>query len=734
MKIAGLLVIFDWSLGALQAVELPKSLWSRATAWLLVALVAIALARYGWRVLPRTRLHLIVVANLVAVGLATALADNRYLALFGDQNRYLGLTFTADMAILYAATTIAFRAGRDVRLLAAVVAAASGLVLAYALLQAAGLDPVRWSEDPRGRPFSSLGNPDVLGHLISLLIGLAVGAAAFGSDLSVRARGAAAAFAVAALGVGSLVATRGTALGLLAVVAAAPFVLARAGGIAALRSRLTLLAGAAAVLALAVVLTTSPLGARVRDTLAGTGVTADRLVVYQAAFEGFRARPVLGYGPDSFGAVFALHSPPETARVLGTSVADDSAHNWVLHALATTGIVGTLALAALACAQVVVGVRVMARSPALGAAIALGSAAYWAHGLVSVGSVAVDWWPWLGLGLVAALPKSSVAPLSPVRRLSPVVAWAAIGIALLLGAAGLNALQANQDARRTRVAPDAQSAQRFAERAVARDSGRADYWNELGRARFRGQDWPGSARAFEQATSRAPHVARYWSNLALARVRQVAAGDARARGPALAAAERAVQAQPNAPDPRARLAEVASALGEHQRAIAAASAAYELSGRREAYLPVLSRAHEAAGDLAGAIEWERRLVDGETSPASKLRLAQLHVAAGQPERARELLPPPRVAGVSFCGSRVCFLVTVSSVADLGASATDPARYRINGQPLPPGSSVTLERAGVVTVDLPAARRLFSGDRVEVSGLRDVFGTALIPDPASFTVP
>ena len=735
LKIAGLLVIFDWSLGALQAVELPKSLWSRTAAWLLVALVALALARYGWRVLPRTRLHLIVVANLVAAGLATAFADNRYLALFGDQNRYLGLTFALDMAILYIASAIAFRGGRDLRLLTGIVAAAAGLVLAYALLQAAGLDPVRWAHDPRGRPFSALGNPDVLGHLISLLLGVAVGVAGFGRELTRPARWAAGAFAVVALGVGSLIATRGTALGVLAIVVLAPVLLARAGGVGVLRSRAALIGGAAVAVALAVVLAVTPLGSRVRDTLGGSGVTADRLVVYETAFDGFRARPILGYGPDSFAIAFALHSPPETARVLSLALANDSAHNWVLHALATTGILGTLALATLAGVQIVASVRLAPRAPALGAAIALGSAAYWAHGLVSVGSVAVDWWPWLGLGLASGLGRGSAAmpPLAPVRRLQPVLASAAIAAAVLAAATGLNALLANQDARSARVVQDVPAALRFAERAVQRDGGRADYWNELGRARFRAQDWTGSARAFEQATSRSPHVARYWSNLALARLRL----GPTASEAALEAARRGVSAHPNSPAAHAAAAGVAAQLGDFAGAAAAYRRANELYPSGAAYYRELSDVLDRLGDHAGALAaFQRAIGVASLTDADRLRLAALHRAAGDLARAVQLVKPPKVAAADLaCApASLCLNVRFTSEVPLVLDPADPAsvsrpeNYQLDGRPLLQ-AEVQYDPAQLVArIRLPAGSPpARPGLRVRVLNVTNVFGQQLDPD-------
>ena len=66
IKIFGLVLIFDVS--GLQAFDFPKSLFSRATEWLLVGELIAAVAFYGPAILPRTRLHLAVAAFLLANG------------------------------------------------------------------------------------------------------------------------------------------------------------------------------------------------------------------------------------------------------------------------------------------------------------------------------------------------------------------------------------------------------------------------------------------------------------------------------------------------------------------------------------------------------------------------------------------------------------------------------------------------------------------------------------------
>src|SRR5438105_622323 len=90
IKVVGLILIFDP--GGLQAFDLPKSLLSRATSALIASALILLLVRFGSSVLPRTSLHL-AVAGLVAANLISAFfAQNTFIAFFGDQSRYLGLS------------------------------------------------------------------------------------------------------------------------------------------------------------------------------------------------------------------------------------------------------------------------------------------------------------------------------------------------------------------------------------------------------------------------------------------------------------------------------------------------------------------------------------------------------------------------------------------------------------------------------------------------------------------
>src|SRR5262249_305831 len=154
--------------------------------WVMVGVIAAAVLRYGLGVIPRSPLHIPVVGFVLVSALSALVGVDPYVGLYGDWDRYLGLTFVVDMAVLYVAIAGAYRRCADWALLGAAIALSAALALAYALIQWLGLDPISWSDSPAPRPFSTFGNADHFGHVLSGLFGLAAGVAAFGRPIALR--------------------------------------------------------------------------------------------------------------------------------------------------------------------------------------------------------------------------------------------------------------------------------------------------------------------------------------------------------------------------------------------------------------------------------------------------------------------------------------------------------------------------------------------------------------------
>jgi Flp pilus assembly protein TadD len=382
------------------------------------------------------------------------------------------------------------------------------------------------------------------------------------------------------------------------------------------------------VAVLAALLAYTPVGER--SFGAGAAPTVDRLFIYASAIDAFRERPLLGYGPDGFAVAYPRHRLDESGSVLGPARPQVSAHNWILQTVVSFGVLGLVAQLALLIAGTAALVRALARAPVFAAALLAGWSAFWAQGLVSVNFIGVDWFPWLALGSAAALTGQCVG--EPVTHRRAVLVATTAAAAVVLAASGVFAFGANRDGAvahaawekgPTEVAVDA------ARSAVARDPGRAHFWNALGLALERAERWAEAEAAYLEAAGRAPHRAPYWENLAWARSRQ---GPAHAAD-AIAAAERAQAVDPADPWASYTLAEMHRASGDCDKAIVAAWRAFSLYWHGPGFSRALGRAALCATDRAQSVAVLERVVWVDSSEIHGA-LAGLLLELGERERAR----------------------------------------------------------------------------------------------------
>jgi hypothetical protein len=531
--------------------DLPKSLASRALEWAAAGLVLGLLFTSGRAAVPRTRLHVAVLGVALVTATAAIFAAVPFVAVFGEQDRYLGLTYLLDMVVLYLAVAMAVRTDGDVGILLGAIVVAGVVDGGYAVMQTLGRDPFAWAADARGRPFATFGNPDQFGHFISVLFGVLVGAAVGATGPGRRA--VAVASAVGTLGLAAIVATRGTLVGVVA--AAAGIVTARRP-----TPRAALAGLALSVLVLAALLVT-PLGQRAVATVQ-SGVLPDRIPLWAIAGRATLARPLLGYGPDNFRAAFVGNRTADSLAILGPGP-QTSAHDWMLDTSAMTGLIGLAAVLVLVGLGTIELVRVARIRPAIGLALLGGWSAYWANGLVDVGSVAVGWYPWLAVGVAAALRGRRVAAAA-----RPMPRWLGVAIAIAVAVGivtGSRAFIANEEVWASAQAShfgDVEAAVILADRAAARDGGRADYWNRLGLALESQGRLTEAAAAYRTAASRQPYEPVYGSNVARALARGAPAGAVGAQDDAIAAARQAISVDPHTPFGHLVLAEIATRLGK----------------------------------------------------------------------------------------------------------------------------------------------------------------------------
>ncbi|MBN2007208.1 MAG: O-antigen ligase family protein [Anaerolineae bacterium] len=289
---------------------------------------------------------LIYAAVLVA---STLLSVNPLQSAQGDYDRMQGaLTLFCTLA-LFLMLSDRLRTPAQVGRLLAAIAWGSAPVTLYGLLQALNLDPLVWQVE--GPPvIGTLGRSNFVGAYLVLVLPVTVGCAWFASGKTWRAVYA----GLIAAQLACLVATmcRAAWLGILA-----------AGGVALLaamwRRGWRRLATAALCLGAA-----GLAGGLVALTLARglTGSVGARGLIWRTTWPLIAARPLLGYGPETYGQVFTTVFPPELVYLQGRAVVVDRAHNLILDTLAATGAAGLLAYAALTGTVLVAAVRAWMRS------------------------------------------------------------------------------------------------------------------------------------------------------------------------------------------------------------------------------------------------------------------------------------------------------------------------------------------------------------------------------------
>jgi O-antigen ligase/tetratricopeptide (TPR) repeat protein len=587
LKIAGIVLVFD-PVG-LQSFDYPKSLFSRGTEWLLVGLVLLAVLRFGIGVVPRTRLHFVVLLYVLAVAVSGLAGESTYVSLYGEQGSYLGLTFLGDMVVLYLALAIALRRLADWRPLAFTVIAVAVAASLYAIVQYVGADPIPWLTDPSIRPFSTLGNPNQLAHLLTIATGIGVGTVLFAPRRRVRI-GAALCCGLFLVTSG-LTGARSGLLGIAVVLIAAFWVAWRArGGRASLRATLTGVLAAAVLAGLALA---SPAGQRLTE-----GPLADRLLQYTVALAAFGDRPLFGYGPDQYQIGFIRNRPPQAVAILGVE-RPLWAHDFVLQALVTTGLLGAAALLLLiAQGSAALWTTGMSRAPEVAVPLLLAWVGYWSEALVTVSSASIDWFPWVALGIGAALVgrRDTIAHR---RSFGPLARGTLIAAACLGAISGVAAFRANHDAGSARLSlragPSTQAIAAAAS-AVRLDPGRADYWNWLGIASEAMGQVRDASVSYGQAVQRSGYVATYWANLARARA-ELSADSVDMRVAALDAARRAIEIDPYEPLVRQAVADTAFLLGDCDRALSEILVAYSLSRGDVGYISDLDRAAHCTTNL-----------------------------------------------------------------------------------------------------------------------------------------
>jgi putative inorganic carbon (HCO3(-)) transporter len=319
----------------------------------------IALGAWGWDMftrggkIRRTPIDWLILVFLTWVAISTIFSISPSTAFFGKYRRFEGLLSFINYAVLYfLVLQFADRPSR-IRQLAETLFWSGFIVAGYGLLQSIGRDPINWHQLPfeQFRPFSTYGNPDLLGGFLMFSLPIALALALAEENLWVRL------IYWIGFGINTYVwivcFTRGAWIGgfvglvLLIIIAVrhktkmqlvdlAPLGLTVAGGLAAI------------IKSLSSTNEVMNFGARFASIFKlGEGSGLTRTEIWQAAVSAIISSPqhfIMGFGPDTFRLVFPTYKPRAYTKDAGYLSVADNVHDYPLQLAAGIGVVGVALL------------------------------------------------------------------------------------------------------------------------------------------------------------------------------------------------------------------------------------------------------------------------------------------------------------------------------------------------------------------------------------------------------
>lgn len=320
-----------------------------------------------------------------------------------------GLWRVTVFVLLYLLVANAVRTRPRVLGILAGAAAAAVWVTAHGFLQVLGHDPVNWSFAFEGRPFASLGNPNILAGYLIIAIHFTIALTGGASSWPLRLSGTAAGFCC--LVCLALTQSKAAWLALLISGAVMGFCVVFSRLPAALkwtRVRKVLAAVISCLIVVSALLLAPAAVKRFHATWRGS--TAVRLVYWQGALGMFKSRPLMGAGIGTFHALFPQYRPPTFQSVSGAGHDTRHAHSEYVETLAERGVIGIGALLFLLCAITAVGLKALRKAESVSdrwilCGLLSGVAGLLAHGAVSVALryVVCPTYFWVALGLIVAM-------------------------------------------------------------------------------------------------------------------------------------------------------------------------------------------------------------------------------------------------------------------------------------------------------------------------------------------
>jgi O-antigen ligase len=492
---------YSWS--TYDAYVLPKLLVARI---LVIGLVGLFLARVLLTrkvVVKQTPLDLPLLAFVGSAALSTLFAYNQNVAVFGIYSRYDGLLTILTYAALFWLTVQALKNAGDARSLIWVLLASGYVVAVIAIFQSVSDSLRQGAVVPA---YGTLGQKNVLGAFLAMLCPLAYGELVAARSLGARVL-ALNAFAMCGIAL-YLTFSRSAWIG--AAMAAVVVVVWVRGP----RLRMGI-ASAAGVLLLAVGIAVLAQAGGLQAERTDLGEFGDRPAVWQASLHLIASRPLLGYGPDTFGLAFPHF------QIAALDQQWDKAHAETLQVAATQGLVGLAAYLLLLAAFIRAYWR--GRRNTFAAAIFAGWLAYTITLQVNFSAPAASFPYWIFAAAAMEMwGATRTSPGAAPARSRLVAATSLLGIALLLVLAAVGIVMPYLADARLLAAVNADFSGRnrdaLAPAKEARTLGPREsvYAVEVGNIAFERGDWAAARDAYRDGAQLGTYNQFVYRNLAMA--------------------------------------------------------------------------------------------------------------------------------------------------------------------------------------------------------------------------
>ena len=305
------------------------------------------------------------------LGLSTLFSQAPYHSFWGSYNRKLGYILWLHGFIFFLVLFFNLKTKKQVQRIFYVIIATTTIVVIYGFLQILGLDPFCWAEPAflTGRIFSTFGQPNFLASWLLLAIPIVVWLMIKVAPLKDSILKSPLIISLFLLSIFALVLTqsRGAWIGFFFAFFFFSIIFAFISG----QKRLAKLLGILLAITIVVVgyLNFSPYPIKSSQPITGRLLTFGqlketgklRLIWWRNSLDLIKARPVLGYGPETQRFNFVRFYEPEFAALEAINSYPDRAHNDILDMLLTSGILGLAAYLFLITSAFYLGLRFIFR-------------------------------------------------------------------------------------------------------------------------------------------------------------------------------------------------------------------------------------------------------------------------------------------------------------------------------------------------------------------------------------